>query len=62
MQRRKLTSDAELAEAIGVTVNDPIAERAGRVHTRESIAKFEEARVPWLRRRKWRRPRSKDSS
>ena len=58
MQRRKPTNDAELAEQIGVRVDDRTAQMVGR---RYSDIETEEQRIPWLkrRRRRWQRqPRS----
>ena len=51
-QRRRPKDDSELTDMIGVRTNDPTARRIGRVYTDETIARVEEKRVPWLRRRR----------
>ena len=41
-----------LEEHFSKDKNDKTAERVGRSYTRLEIARIEEARVPWLRRRR----------
>lgn len=55
MKRRKPSSDAELSSAIGLAPHDRVASMIGRTYSRAAIERLEEQRVPWLRRRRWRR-------